>query len=264
MGVSVRFERDNVAASAQLEGTTLADWKCPECGWVNRDFSEKCLSCGHSRDSSADSVQPDVQSADPSSWGTPWTASASAEPAPRSWDVQSIPPAQPDFLRAEPLPDLPPDPPPDWFSTKGLGTGALVATGAALISTVIWYLVVAVSEYQIGFIATLVGWVIGTGAVIGARGRGSLWLSGVAVVLTILSLGVSEYLINYHMATQLIGVQFDLLQPIDFMVTIVVDSITADPVTLLFWAFAVGAAAYVPFKAIKPDVEPPIHHAAPI
>jgi hypothetical protein len=248
----------------------MADWKCPDCGWVNREFSERCLSCGHARDAAMEPVEPGTRPADPGSWGTPWTAPSAqqavdhAPATARSWDVQSTPAPPPDFIRAEAVPDLPPDPPLSWFSTKGLGGGALVAAGAALITTVIWYLVVAVSSYQIGFIATLVGWVIGTGAVIGARGRGSLWLSGIAAVLTIVSLGVSEYLINYHIATEMVGVQLDLLQPIDFMFSIVVESITADPVTLLFWAFAIGAAAYVPFKAIKPAVEPSAPVGVPV
>lgn len=40
----------------------MADWTCSDCNWVNRDFAERCLSCGQARQSGTASSPPaDVQ-----------------------------------------------------------------------------------------------------------------------------------------------------------------------------------------------------------
>jgi hypothetical protein len=183
------------------------------------------------------------------------------QPERRSWDLAPTPPTHstpgsPELVTAEPLPNLPGQPPVAPFTTRGLVGGLAVAVVAAVLATAIWYAVVAFSSYQIGFVAVAVGWVIGTGAVLGARGRGSIWLSAISVLLTIISLGVSEYLIAYHFVTEEIGFDVGLIQPVDVMLSIILEVIVADPLTLVFWGFAVVAAAYVPFKQIRPEAEP--------
>jgi hypothetical protein len=144
-----------------------------------------------------------------------------------------------------------------WFTAEGLGRGIVFAAIAAVVAGALWYAVVAISEYQIAFVAAAVGWVIGTAAVRGAGGRGSIPLSAVSAFLTLSALFVGEYLINYHYITQLLG-PIELMQPPEVVFAIVVDSLSADPATLLFWAFALAAAVWIPFKAIAFEgSEPP-------
>ena len=140
-----------------------------------------------------------------------------------------------------------------WFRTDGFGRGLAFALIAAVLATAIWYAVVVVTSYQVGLVAALVGWLIGTGAVLGARRRGSLWLILASVGLTLVALSVSEYLIAYHIATSVLGLEFELIQDPFLIITLVVEIVASDPTSLVFWAFALGAAAWVPFKAINPE-----------
>lgn len=200
----------------------MSDWSCSNCGWVNREISESCLSCG---------------------------APKGAVPASTTEEPWQATPPSPQLVFADPLPFVAPGPTP-WFRTDGLLGGLAVAVLAAVVASAVWYAVVTFSSYQIGFVAIGVGWVIGTGAVIGARGRGSIWLAAASMLLTLVALGVSEYLISYHFITQEFGLALDLIQPPDVVVSVIVEVLAADPLTLAFWGFALVAAAYVPFKAI--------------
>jgi hypothetical protein len=138
------------------------------------------------------------------------------------------------------------------FGVIGLARGVVGAFAGAVIGSVIWYAIVAFSSFEIGYVAAAVGWLVGTGAVMGARGRGSIWLAGVSVIVTVLALGVSEYLIAYHWVTRDLGIQFDLVQAPNFLFDVVFGSLVADPLTLVFWAFAVVVAGYIPLKAMRP------------
>jgi hypothetical protein len=175
------------------------------------------------------------------------------------WDpAPNVPPASPyqtpgdgSFVLGPmvPMPAVVSTPMP-WFRIDGLRGGLAVAALAAIVATGVWYAVVAFSSYQIGFVAAAVGWVIGTGAVLGARGRGSLWLVAASVALTLVALTVGEYLIAYHYLSQEPELSFGLLQSPLLIIELVIEIIRFDPVTLLFWALALAAAAWVPFKAI--------------
>ncbi len=213
----------------------MADWRCPQCSWVNRDFADACLSCGQERPLGAETV------------------AAAPLPDPGRWDLQA-PFATPMPTQMDPSPANETAnvmaPPAEPYGITGLSTGIVGALIAAVLASAIWYAIVALSSFQIGYVAAAVGWLVGTGAVIGARGRGSIWLSAASVIITVLALGISEYLIAYHWATRDLGITFSLLQPPDVMLDIVLAVLQEDPATLLFWAFAVALAAYVPFKAI--------------
>lgn len=137
--------------------------------------------------------------------------------------------------------------------------GFLGALVGAIVATGLWYAVVALSGWQIGLVAIVVGWIVGRAAVFGA-GRGSIPLVAVSVVFTLLALVVSEYLIVYHLITQEFGTEgvISVIQPLDFVVTVVVESIQLDPITLLFWAIALFQAVVIPLGAMRetPRVAP--------
>jgi hypothetical protein len=201
----------------------MASWICAECNWANPDTVDKCRSCGTARPG-APTVSPG------SSAKPPWYG----DPAPRT----------------------PTSAAPSVDARGGLIGGLALGIGAAVMAAIAWYLVVALSQSQIAFVAILVGWFVGTAVVLGARRRVSLPLVVASPILTLLALAVSEYLIIYHLFTQEFGLMVEILQPIDVMIEIVVESVTSDPTTLIFWGLAVAAAAWIPFRAMREQVQP--------
>jgi hypothetical protein len=120
--------------------------------------------------------------------------------------------------------------------------GALLAgLAAAVVACLIWYGVVAISNYQIGFLAVGVGWLIGLGVGFGAGRKRGPRLQAISVAITIVAMVLSEYLIIRHFAIEE-GFVIPILIPLNAMVELVVVSVKSDPLTLLFWAIAVWFA----------------------
>jgi hypothetical protein len=131
--------------------------------------------------------------------------------------------------------------------------GFLGGLVAAVLATAVWYGVVVVTQYQIGLVAIAVGFIVGYGVVLGANRRGSVVLVPISVILTLLALVASEYLIVAHFVGQEFaaeGLSIDVLQPPDFIIGVVTDSLQADPLTLAFWAIALFQAFAIPSRAI--------------
>lgn len=131
--------------------------------------------------------------------------------------------------------------------------GLLGGMVGAVAATALWYAVVALSGWQLGLVALVVGLIVGKAVVFGAGGRGSIPLVAVSGVLTLAALVVSEYLIVYHFIAEAVGGDaiISVIQPIDFVIAVAVESIEADPITLLFWGFAMFQAVAIPFRAIR-------------
>jgi hypothetical protein len=125
--------------------------------------------------------------------------------------------------------------------------GAVLAgLAAAVVACLIWYGVVVISNYQIGFLAVGVGWLIGLGVGFGAgRKRGPV-LQAISVGITLVAMVLSEYLIIRHFAVEMLAEEgfagLPLFLPLDLMVDLVVESIKSDPLTLAFWAIALWFA----------------------
>lgn len=122
----------------------------------------------------------------------------------------------------------------------------------AIAATALWYGVVVVTEMQIGLVAIAVGFVVARAALFGAGGRGSIPLVAVSALLTLTALVVSEYLIVFHFVGELIGAEAigSVIQPPDVVIGVAIDSLMADPLTLLFWGIALFQAVAIPFSAI--------------
>lgn len=201
----------------------MADWVCTRCGSLNTFDASSCTTCGTER------AEGSIGAAN-----APASSGFEARPALASpAGTMTVPGFEPVLPMAAG----------DLFG--GLLGGAV----AAVIATGIWYAVVALSGWQIGFIAIGVGWLVAQGTLFGAGGRASIPLVASSAVFTLLALAVGEYLIIYHFVSQELG-SIELLMPIEFMVEVVIASLQADPLTLLFWAIALFAAVSIPFRAM--------------
>lgn len=130
--------------------------------------------------------------------------------------------------------------------------GMLLGLLGGLVAGVVWYLVVVVTSYQIGYVAIGVGYLIGQAVHFGSgKKRGPrLQLLSAGVTLTVLL--VAEYFTFLHFLrkylleqkTEGYHGQFFLISPFHpaFLQSVV------SPMGLLIWAIAL----YVAFSALKP------------
>ena len=77
---------------------------------------------------------------------------------------------------------------------RALLPAALAGVAAAVVGGVVWGLIVKTTEYEVGFVAWGIGWLCGTAAVFGARGRRGLPLQVTAVAAALLGILVGKYL----------------------------------------------------------------------
>jgi hypothetical protein len=222
------------------------DWVCGNCKSINRGAANACYSCGGAREIVAASApiipmtgHSTVSSAD---GGVGVAALASPfDPAMAAGGAMVAPAV------------TAPRQPAGASNILGGFVGGLIAAGLA---TAVWYGVVAATQYQVGLVAIAVGFIVGYGVVLGANRRGSVLLVAISVILTVLALVISEYLIVAHFVGQELaaeGVTIELLQPPDFVIGVVIDSVRADPLTLAFWAIALFQAFAIPARAVRSE-----------
>lgn len=129
--------------------------------------------------------------------------------------------------------------------------GALVfGLGAAVVSALLWYVIVVLTNYQLGIVAIAVGWLVAQGVMRGAGGKRGPRLQAVSVAGTLFALALSEYLIVRHFAAQALALKgygnIPLLLPIETVLLLVTEGIKSDPATLLFWGIALWEAFTLP------------------
>jgi hypothetical protein len=127
-----------------------------------------------------------------------------------------------------------------------LAAGLLAGLVAAALGSLIWYGVVAISEYQLGIIAVAVGWFVAQAVMFGAGRKRGRPLQLMSAIITLLAMALSEYLIVRHFIVEALRAEGQtdfllFLAPAD-MLAIIVEGIRADPLTLLFWAIALWVA----------------------
>jgi hypothetical protein len=136
----------------------------------------------------------------------------------------------------------------------------LAGLAAAVIGTLVWYGVVVITEYQVGFIAVGVGWLVAMGVVLGSGRKRGRALQAISVAITLAALVVSEYLIVRHFAVELLAEEgitgLPLLLPLGLMIDLVVTSIGENLITLVFWAIAFWAAFSTPARRRLRRVNP--------
>ena len=249
----------------------MNDWVCGNCKSINRGSANACYSCGGDRavvaaDTDAVAAEIVIAAEHPPAGAASSFAEGSAGFA--ALNLQGAlaggPTAHPgatgligeSHVDHSPAPTAPAGPATRADLIGGLAAGLV----AAIVASAIWYAVVVVTGFQVGLVAIAVGFLVGQAVVLGARRRGSVVLVGASVVFTLLALAISEYLIVVHF----VGLEFaadgltiEVLQPIDFIIEVVAESVQADPLTLLFWAIALFQAVAIPARALRGNTETP-------
>ena len=136
--------------------------------------------------------------------------------------------------------------------TEGANVGAAVGLGflAGLVSALVWFGVVVVTEYQLGIVAVGVGWLVAQAVMFGSGKRRGGALPWISLVITALAMLLAEYLIVRHYLVQYLaeeGMQdVPLLLPVHLSASLVFESIKSEPLTVVFWVIALIEAAGLP------------------
>lgn len=122
--------------------------------------------------------------------------------------------------------------------------------GAAVVSCLLWYAIVIMTNYEVGIVAVAVGWLIAQAIVMGAGHKRGVALQVLAVLITVLAMAFSEYLIVRHFFVEALAkeVEADVpyILPLGVTLGLIRAGIAANPLTLLFWGIAVWEAYAIP------------------
>jgi hypothetical protein len=194
-------------------------------------------------------------------------ATAAPSSALGSSTALAAPEAAATFASGIPIAEVAAPAPAEPATMGDVAGGVIGGAIGAVLATALWYGVVTVTHWQIGFVAVAVGFVVAQGVVFGAGRHPSILLVPVSVAFTLVALLVSEYfiarfLLNEGLAEFLSLIGTPELEGIDLSyaelqaeiqamspVDIVRSSLESDPLTLLFWAIAGWEAFIIPMRA---------------
>lgn len=131
--------------------------------------------------------------------------------------------------------------------TTRWGDAALLAVASAGIAGVLWWAAVAFTKTQVSWGAIGVGFLVGVATATGAR-RNNAGTATLAAACTLVALVVAEYFIRRTIAVNDGITGLPLWNGFGFFRQVVRESIDQDPLTLLFWLLAVGAAGFTTFR----------------
>jgi hypothetical protein len=241
----------------------VSDWVCGRCKSINRERAAACYSCGGIRGA----IQLDTGGA----VATPASAMGSRA-VPAGPEAAAAPAAAASLATATlasgiPVAEVTAPAPAEPATMGDLVGGVIGGAIGAVLATAIWYGVVTVTHWQIGFVAVAVGFIVAQGVVFGAGRHPSILLVPVSLAFTFAALVVSEYfiatfLINEGLAdlqsalgtTEFeemgftyaeLQAYFGAMSPLE----VVRSSLESDPLTLLFWAIAGWEAFVIPMRA---------------
>jgi hypothetical protein len=128
--------------------------------------------------------------------------------------------------------------------------GGLVGT---LVSAAIWAAIVVVTNYEVGYVAILVGFLTGFGVKLGARKARGKELQILAAALSVVGLAAAKYFIFAYTFVKIVserGSEMSVFDPIIFHTFGDKIGSMLSPFDLLWLFLAVGAAYKVPAPSI--------------
>jgi hypothetical protein len=120
--------------------------------------------------------------------------------------------------------------------------------GAAVISALLWYAVVVITNYELGIVAIVVGWIVAQAVILGSgRKRGPV-VQLISVVAIIFAMALGQYLIIRHFLIQAGFDNLPLFMPLKLVFNLLIEVIKEDPIMLVFWLIAVIEGIVLPAK----------------
>ena len=136
----------------------------------------------------------------------------------------------------------------------------LAGLAAAAAGTLVWYGGIVITNYQMGFIAVGVGWLVAMAVVFGSGRKRGPALQAISVAITLAALFMSEWLIVRYYAIEYLAEQgfaeIAVFLPLGAMLELVVASLGENLFTLIFWAIALWAAFSTPARRRLRRVNP--------
>jgi hypothetical protein len=233
----------------------VSDWVCGRCKSINRERAASCYSCGGIRGA----IQLPVNTAPTAPSSAIGTTSAGVAESAASEAAAT-------FASGIPIAEVAAPAAAEPATTGDLAGGIIGGAIGAVLATALWYGVVTVTHWQIGFVAVAVGFVVAQGVVLGAGRHPSILLVPVSLAFTFVALVVSEYFIDVFLINEALVEMQPLLRDPDFAgielvyadlqallsgspIEIIRTSLESDPLTLLFWAIAGWEAFAIPMRA---------------
>ncbi len=208
----------------------------------------------------------------------------SSPPQTGGWGTAPVPPA-PQSSTSHIDPGITtPEAPPTRFTPLNLLLGLLLGLVGAGVAGAVWVGIVIATQTQYGIVAILVGVIVGAATLLGAGRKPSVVMALFSVLITLATMAMSQYFIERHFLIQEIAgegitVETPFFLPVDIETTVedeiwgqvaideenltfyipvffplnnifsvIVESLKADAVTLVFWGLALVAAFFIPFR----------------
>jgi hypothetical protein len=132
-----------------------------------------------------------------------------------------------------------------------------VAAGlvAAIVGGVVWGLIVKWTDYEVGFVAWGIGFLVGLAVVTAARGARGLLLQVVAVLCAFVGILVGKYLSFAWVLQEVAERETQGLMEISVLSTDTVDLFFEELGTVFDWIdiLWVGLAVYTAWRALQPE-----------
>lgn len=136
-------------------------------------------------------------------------------------------------------------------------TALLYGLVAGAVGAAIWFAIVVVTNYEVGIVAVLIGWLVGRAVVFGSGQKRGMKLQLLSVLIALAAMVGAEYFIVREFVVQYVtenagaaqAAQIPLFLPLDIAVDFIVGVVQDDPLTLLFW----GIALYAAFRVPRPE-----------
>jgi len=142
-----------------------------------------------------------------------------------------------------------------FFEKNPYFSAIILGILAAIISSLIWFGLVVLTEWQVEIIAVLIGVLIGKAVLIGSGNKGGAYFQVISIILTVVSMFFSEYLISWFSSYKYylekgIGT-LHLFLPLPTIAEMVKDSLYNNPLTLVFFGIAIWEAYKIPISMKK-------------
>lgn len=119
---------------------------------------------------------------------------------------------------------------------------------AAVISALLWYAVVVITDYQLGIAAIVVGWIVAQAVMYGAGKKRGPVVQLISVVAIIFAMALGQYLIIRHFIIRDLGYDLPLFMNLKLVFTLLVEYAKEDPILLVFWLIAAIEGIVLPAK----------------